>query len=86
MSEYIIAVFTIRTSTMQFSMMLNRNGIANSVIETPKSISASCGVSVKISTKNFQRAKEIFFQNRVKNFSRFYYVKIYRGITTVTPI
>lgn len=86
MGEYILAVFSTRTSTMQFSMLLNRGGIGNSVVETPKQLTASCGVSVKFSTKNLGRAKEILYQNRLKNFIRFYYVKVFNGITSITPL
>ncbi len=86
MMEYCLAVFSIRTSTMQFSMLLNKNGVRSVVVETPKAISASCGVSVRFDTRNLERAKEILRNNGIKNFVRFYFVSNYYGQVRLTPI
>ena len=86
MSDYIIAVFSLRTSTMQFNNLLSKNGVKSLVIETPKSASASCGISVRFDTKNLQRAKEILQQSGIKNFVRFYHVSFMFNQTRLTPI
>lgn len=86
MDEYILAVFSVRTSTIQFSTMLNRGGVNNLIVETPKRLTTSCGVSVKFSAKNFGRAKGILMNSGIKNFVRFYYVKVFNGSTNISPL
>ena len=86
MMEYCLAVFSTRTSTMQFANLLNRSGVKSIVVETPKAISASCGVSVRFEVGNLERAKEIFKRSGIKNFVRFYYVNDFFGKKTLSPI
>lgn len=86
MMEYCLAVFLTRTSTMQFASLLNRGGVKSVVIETPKAISASCGVSVRFDVKNLEKAKEILKNSGIKNFVRFYYVSDFFGRVSLTPV
>ncbi len=86
MFEYIIAVFSLRTSTMQFNSLLGRNGIRSLIIETPKSASASCGISVRFDVKNLGQAKELLKHSDIKNFVRFYHVTNFRGQTRLMPV
>ena len=86
MNEFIIAVFSLRTSTMQFNTLLGRNGVKSLIIETPKSASASCGISVRFDVKNLERAKEILQHSGIKNFVRFYRVNFFQNQTRLTPI
>ena len=86
MGEYIIAVFSIRTSTIQFDKLLKKNGVKSLIVETPKSASASCGISVRFDVKNFQKAKEILAHSGIKNFVRFYHVSGLYGSLRISPI
>ncbi|HAJ77688.1 MAG TPA: hypothetical protein DCO89_01290 [Clostridiales bacterium] len=86
MNDYIIAVFSLRTSTMQFNSALNRGGVKSLVIETPKAASASCGISVRFDIKNLERAKDILKQSGIKNFVRFYRVSFMYNQTRLTPV
>ena len=86
MGEYIIAVFSIRTSTMQFNKLLSQNGIRSVVVETPKSASASCGISVRFDVKNLPLARELLMNSGIKNFVRFYHVSGYFGGLRISPI
>ena len=86
MNEFIIAVFSLRTSTMQFNSALNRGGVKSIIIETPKAASASCGISVRFDAKSIERAKEILKQSGIKNFVRFYYVSFMYNQTRLTPV
>lgn len=85
MVSYVIAVFSIRSSTMEFSLLLKNNGIRNSVIETPKAISASCGVCVKISENDVFKAKQVLKVYGVKNFVNFYIVNSSFGRFMLRP-
>ena len=86
MFEYIIAVFSLRTSTMQFNSLLIKNGIRSVIIETPKSASASCGISVRFDKKYIQKARGLLISSNIKNFVRFYQVANFRGQTHISPI
>ena len=86
MSEYIIAIFSIRTSTMQFNSLLSKSGIKSIVIETPRQDSASCGISVRFSARDLDVARQILKSSGIKNFVRFYLVNNFYGRATLSPI
>ena len=46
--KYTVVVFTSRTDTMKFYNAIKNYGLFCSVINTPRRLSSSCGVSVKI--------------------------------------
>lgn len=85
MGSYAIAVFSIRTSTLQFNAILNKSGVRSVVVETPKSASASCGISVRFDVQNLPTAKQILARSGIKNFVRFYIVSHQYGGTRLTP-
>lgn len=85
-NRYVIAVFSVRTSTMQFNAILARNRIKSLIIETPKSASASCGISVRFDVENLGKAKELLLQGGIKNFVRFYLVENFFGNTQIRPL
>ena len=84
--EYILAVFSVRTDTMQFNRILNKNGISSTVVETPKSASASCGISVKFALKDLNEARRLLTFSGTKSFVRFYLVTGFYGNAKLTPI
>lgn len=86
MNGFIIAVFSLRTSTMQFNNLLSKSGVKSVVIETPKSASASCGISVRFEPKDLQKAKTILENSGIKNFVRFYQVSYLYNQTQLTPV
>ena len=86
MGEYILAVFSIRTSTMQFNRLLQKNGIKSMVVETPKSASASCGISVRFNVNDLSLAKSILVSSGIRSFVRFYHVSGLYGGVRISPI
>ena len=86
MKDYVIAIFSVRTSTMQFSNLLNKNGVKSIVIETPKSASASCGISVRFTVQNLTKARQLLASSKINNFVRFYLVTEFYGKKTLRPI
>lgn len=50
--NYLIISFKNRNSLMAFNKILNNRGISTSVINTPRSIAVSCGLSLKTDTSN----------------------------------
>ncbi len=65
--RYIIVMFTSRTDTMRFYNIIKNQGFC-SIINTPHSLSRSCGISVKISPNIISIAQKIIYNN---NFSSF---------------
>lgn len=84
--EYVLAVFSVRTDTMQFNRVLKNNRINSTVVETPKSASASCGISVKFATKDLPQAKRLLAVSGTKSFVRFYLVTGFYGNIKLTPL
>lgn len=84
--DYILAVFSVRSDTMQFFNLISRAGVNAVIIETPKALRVSCGISVKFAKKDFSKAKNILASARTSSFVRFYAVTGYFGQKTYTPI
>ena len=72
---YFIVVFISRSETMKFANILNSYGFKSAFINTPRKISVSCGISVKIENKAFQTAKEILKRRQFYTFGGFYYLR-----------
>ena len=84
--DYVLAVFSIRTDTVLFNKILQKNGVASSVVETPKFASASCGISVRFAYKDLAKAKSLLASSGTKSFVRFYLVNGMWGNIRVTPL
>lgn len=55
----IIVSFKSRNQAMLFSSLLTQSRVSNKVINTPRNISTSCGLSVKLSKTYEQTARRI---------------------------
>ena len=84
--EYMLAVFSIRTDTINFNRLLNKNGIKSTVVETPTSASTSCGISVNFAFKDLPQARRMLPVSGTKSFVRFYVVTGHYGNIKITPI
>ena len=56
--EYII-VFRSRTQVLNFKKMLEGNGVYSQVVSTPQRLAIGCGLSLKISSHDFYKAKDL---------------------------
>ena len=61
--EYVIAVLPSRTQVMSFYQFLRRIGVGCIIIDTPREISSSCGVCVKISFNQYHYVRSLSSQN-----------------------
>jgi hypothetical protein len=84
--EYVLAVFSLRTDTIQFNYFLNKNRIKSSVVETPKSASASCGISVKFPAEDLPIVRRLMPLSGARSFVRFYLVQGMYGRYNLTPL
>ncbi len=52
--KYLIISFNSRNSVMTFAKLARKNGLYTSIINTPRSVSVSCGLSVRTEFQNLQ--------------------------------
>lgn len=74
--KYLIVMFASRTDTMHFySIIKNHNGFC-SIVNTPHSLSRSCGISIKISNNQLSIAQQIIKNNKFISFKGIFEVNI----------
>ena len=74
--KYIIVMFTSRNETMRFYHIIKNYSGFCSVINTPHSLSRSCGISVKISNNLITTASQIIKSNNFASFKGIYEVNM----------
>lgn len=84
--EYILAVFRSRTQTLSFDKILRSYGVKCRIVNTPKQVIVACGLSIKLSVKDFEDAFNIFCRRNFDNFAGFFYVKENGKSMTIQPI
>ena len=70
----IIAVFRSRTETLNFASILKSYGVGCMVVNTPRKINVSCGISVKLNAQDQQTANLILARRGFNTFAGFYSV------------
>ena len=74
--KYIIVMFNSRNDTMRFYSLIKKfNGFC-SIINTPHSLSRSCGISVKIAGSLVGVSKQIISNNNFGTFKGIYEINI----------
>ena len=68
----IIVVFRARSETMNFSMILKSYGVLCQIINTPRVINVSCGISVKLSYSNLSQVEEILQRRKFVSYAGVY--------------
>ncbi len=58
MNKKVFALFQNRTQALTFSRNLNRLGIKTRIVNSPRELSTSCGLSVQFDYKNLQKARQ----------------------------
>lgn len=69
---YVTAIFRSRSASIDFAGRLTDRGIANSLINTPKSANVGCGLSVKFPERNLYTAKQIIARVGYPSFVGFF--------------
>lgn len=72
--RYAVIAFSARTQTINFNNILKSYNIYSRLINTPRSISSSCGTSIRIDVSQISRAKEILFRRNYPNFEGIYII------------
>jgi len=69
---YIIAVFKSRKETMDFKCEMDMKNIKNCTVNTPRQLSAGCGISLKFETRGYTYAKCLINQCNYRTFAGFF--------------
>lgn len=69
-----LAVFRSRTETLNFASILRSYGINCVIVNTPRKINVSCGISVKFSPNSINFAKQIILRRNFDTFAGFFNV------------
>lgn len=67
-----LAVFRSRTETLNFASLLRSYGVNCSIVNTPRKINVSCGISVQFSTRDLPIVKQILSRRRFDTFAGIY--------------
>ena len=65
----LLAVFRSRTETLNFASILRSYGVYCTIINTPRTINVSCGISVKFYEKDSQMVNQILARRRFDTFA-----------------
>ena len=84
---FAIASFRSRQQVLRFEAALRREGIAASVITTPRDVSLGCGLSVRFEIEDFAAVKRVTRMLQPTNLIGFYAVERSEGRhATTTPL
>ncbi len=71
-----LAVFRSRTETLNFASLLRSYGVNCTVVNTPRKINVSCGISVQFSTRDLPIVKQILSRRRFDTFAGIYWYNL----------
>ena len=69
---FYLAVFRARTQTIIFANLLRSYGVPLSIVNTPRRINVSCGISAKFEKKHLEKAKLVISRRRFDTFAGFF--------------
>lgn len=70
--KYTLVMFTSRNDTLHFYNIIKQHNGFCSIINTPHTLSHSCGISVKISNNLLNLSKQIISNNKFYTFKGIY--------------
>ena len=72
--QNVIVVFRARSETMNFAMLLKSYKIPCQIINTPRSINVSCGISVKVSSSFLNEVRQVLSRRKFDTFGGIYQI------------
>ena len=74
--RYCLLVFKSRNETLYFANLLMKNGYRANIMNTPKQLGLSCGISVQIADNLLGIARSLLATKEFTSFVGFFYVTI----------
>lgn len=84
--KYFLAVFASRQDTMTYYKIIKNFGLFCSIINTPRKLSSSCGISCKIDSRLIANSINIINTNHLHSFKGIYAVEINGGKETIDRV
>ncbi len=84
--DYGIAAFRSRQQVLRFEDALRREGIATSVMTTPRAVALGCGLSVRFDIEDAARVREVLGRENPGNLIGLYRVNSGGGRAVVAPL
>ena len=69
---YYLAVFRSRTQTIIFANLLKSYGVNVSIVNTPRRINVSCGISARFAAANKKQAEAVIARRHFDTFAGFF--------------
>lgn len=85
-NAYGIAAYRSRQQVLKMNELFRRNGIASSVVSTPKEISAGCGLSVRFDLNQSSFVKRLVQNERSGNLIGLYMVRNENGVRRLSAL
>lgn len=82
----ILAVFQNRTQALAFSRGLNKYGVRTRIINTPREITSSCGLSVVFGKVSLTKAKHLLGMSQNYSFAGFFEKRSVGGRIMYVPL
>jgi len=84
--KYTLVVFASRQDTMTYYKIIKNYGLFCSIVNTPRKLSQSCGVSCKIDSRLIPHSMTIIKTNHLHSFKGIYAVEIISGNEIINRI
>lgn len=84
--DYVIAVFRARSETINYANLLKSYGVGASVINTPRQVNVSCGISVRFPSDKLVQANDVISRRKFETFVGFFEIKKMGNNFVVRPI
>lgn len=84
--KYLIISFKNRNNLMTFNRILTNRGIVTSIINTPRRVAISCGLSIKTDLRNLTTVINILNQNNFSDFIGIFLFERFEGHEQIRKI
>lgn len=84
--KYTIVVFSSRNETMRFYKIVKNYGLFASIINTPRKLASSCGVSCKIDSRLISYSINIIRQEKYQTCKGIYLIELINGKEQTTKL
>ncbi|MBQ8430389.1 MAG: DUF3343 domain-containing protein [Clostridia bacterium] len=84
--KYTIVVFSSRNETMRFYRIVKNYGLFASIINTPRKLASSCGISCKIDVRLISYSINIIHQEMYQTCKGIYSIELINGRELITKL
>ncbi len=86
MSKKVLALFSNRTQALNFARNLNRINIKTRIVNSPRELTASCGLSVQFDYKELNKVKQFLNSYPAHTLAGFYITANVSGVVRYVKV